>query len=196
MTKTNSITALIEALTAFDAKPIAIADCCQGGKRRLMEEAKDMVNASDLDAITKQTVCNAITKEANPSGYSYDGSGAEGGIAALEAALIAEQAHGTKEANNGLKVATGFNLRNLQNLVADGGIFHVEFIKRTTGELRKMQCRLGVKKHLKGGSKAYDSSAKNLLTVFDMQAKAYRSIPLEAIQRLTVGGQTFNFVGA
>ena len=90
-------------------------------------------------------------------------------------------------------ITTGFNLRNLQNLVDDGSIFYVEFIKRTTGELRKMQCRLGVKKHLKGGSKAYDSAAKNLLTVFDMKAEGYRSIPLESIQCLTIGGQTFNF---
>ena len=86
-----------------------------------------------------------------------------------------------------------FNLSNLQNLVSDGSIFSVEFIKRTDGGLRKMVCRLGVKKYLKGGSKAYDTRKHNLLTVFDMENKGYRSIPVEAIRQLTVGGQTFSF---
>ena len=90
-------------------------------------------------------------------------------------------------------VDTQFNLSNLQNLVSDGGIFSVEFIKRSTGELRKMTCRLGVKKHLKGGSKAYNPKKHNLLTVFDMQAKGYRSIPVDAVQKLSINGQTFSF---
>jgi WYL domain-containing protein len=88
-----------------------------------------------------------------------------------------------------------FNLSNLSNLVSDGTIFSVEFIKRSNGELRKMVCRLGVKKHLRGGNKAYDSKQYNLLTVFDMEQKGYRSIPVDAIQRLSVNGQTFNFSG-
>ena len=35
-------------------------------------------------------------------------------------------------------------------------IFSVEFIK-LNGEHRKMVCRLGVKKHLRGGSLSYDA---------------------------------------
>lgn len=89
-----------------------------------------------------------------------------------------------------------FNLSNLSNLVSDGTIFLVEFIKRSNGELRKMVCRLGVKKHLRGGSKAYDSKQHNLLTVFDMEKEGYRSIPVDAIQWLSVNGQTFYFSGA
>ena len=89
-----------------------------------------------------------------------------------------------------------FNLTNLHNLVSDGTIFSVDFIKRGNGKLRKMTCRLGVKKHLKGGSQAYDSKKRNLLTVFDMENKGYRSIPVEAIQRLSVHSQIFNFGGA
>jgi len=87
-----------------------------------------------------------------------------------------------------------FNLMNLQKLVADGAIFYVEFIKRSTGELRKMRCRLGVKKYLNGGMRAYNPAKKNLLGVFDMDARGYRSIPLEGIRRLSVGGQHFDFV--
>jgi len=65
---------------------------------------------------------------------------------------------------------TVFNHRNLQNLVSDGNIY-VEFIKRSTGTLRKMKCRTGVKKHLKGDKKGYSSAARGLHTVFDMEAK-------------------------
>ena len=86
-----------------------------------------------------------------------------------------------------------FNRANLRNLVSDGGIFSVEFIKRTDGSLRKMICRLGVKKHLHGGKARYSAKAHDLLTVFDMEQKGYRSIPVDAIQRLCVNGQTFCF---
>jgi len=86
---------------------------------------------------------------------------------------------------------SNFTLSNLNKLVSDGKIFHIEFIKRTTGELRKMRCRLGVTKHLKGGTKKYNPKTKQLLTVFDMEARGYRSIPVEGICSLTVGGQSF-----
>jgi len=86
-----------------------------------------------------------------------------------------------------------FNISNLDKLVSDGQIFYIEFIKRTTGELRKMRCRTGVKKHLKGGNKAYDAKAKNLITVFDMENNGYRSIPAEGVRSLTVSGQHFDF---
>ena len=85
------------------------------------------------------------------------------------------------------------NRANLRNLVSDGAIFGVEFIKRSDGSLRKMVCRLGVRKHLKGGAKAYDPKKHDLLCVFDMEKESYRSIPVDAVQRLSVNGQTFSF---
>ena len=88
-----------------------------------------------------------------------------------------------------------FNIINLDKLIADGQIFYIEFIKRSTGELRKMRCRKGVKRYLKGGSKSYNPKAKNLITVFDMDKGAYRSIPVEGVQCLTVSGQSFVFGG-
>jgi hypothetical protein len=94
------------------------------------------------------------------------------------------------------RTLTRFNRANLRNLVQDGQIFSVEFIKRTTGELRRMVCRLGVKKHLRGGTAAYDAREHNLLTVFDMEKNGYRSIPVEAVLSLTVHGHTFRFAGA
>ena len=67
--------------------------------------------------------------------------------------------------------------------------FSVEFFKRTTGEKRKYTCcHFGVKKHLKGGTPAYNAEDKNLLIVYveDSDTKAYRSIPLENVVQATV----------
>ena len=73
-------------------------------------------------------------------------------------------------------------------LVADGKFFSVSFINRTTGELRTMQARMKVTKHLKGGVKRYDDKSKNLLTVFSVDAGGYRSIPIDTITAMTVRG--------
>ncbi|CAB4149095.1 hypothetical protein UFOVP529_48 [uncultured Caudovirales phage] len=73
----------------------------------------------------------------------------------------------------------------------EGKIFSVKFVKRTTGEVREMVARTGVKAHLKGGDAAYSFSAKSLLSVYDLQAKGYRSIPLDAIVSIKAGGEEF-----
>jgi hypothetical protein len=70
-------------------------------------------------------------------------------------------------------------------------IFYVEYTKRTTGELRKMTCRKGVKKHLKGGEKAYSDREYDLMTVFDMDKVGYRAINLREVKRLTINKEQF-----
>ena len=65
-------------------------------------------------------------------------------------------------------------------------VFSVIFVKRTTGEIRKMSCRKGVKKYLTGGELKYDLSQKNLVGVFDMNIREYRTIPLENIQQVSI----------
>jgi hypothetical protein len=75
----------------------------------------------------------------------------------------------------------------------EGKIFSVRFIKRTTGEERKMRCRLGVTSHLKGGEKAFDDADYQLVTVFDLAKESYRSIPLDAVLSITFDGKTVNF---
>jgi len=70
-----------------------------------------------------------------------------------------------------------------------GKIFTVTFVKRSTGETRVMNCRKGVKKHLKGGELKYNPAQKNLVSVFDMQVNDYRSIPLENITKISMGGE-------
>ena len=75
-----------------------------------------------------------------------------------------------------------------------GTIFTVTFTKRTTGEERVMNCRLGVTKGLQGGERAYDPDSKGLLFVWDLVKEAYRSIPLDAIRAVSVKGQKYSFI--
>ena len=63
---------------------------------------------------------------------------------------------------------------------ANGKLFSVTFLKKDK-TIRKMVCRTGVTKHLKGGELAYDPIEKGLLSVFDMQAQGYRMVNLNTI---------------
>ena len=176
MANSNNITQLIDTLNELNSK----ACCSESANRQARDKAIEAVRQSDLDDQARSNVIKAISRAANPSGWFYECNGVKAGLKALSD-LESEAPQ------------QSFNHRNLANLVSDGAIFYVEFIKRSTGELRKMRCRMGVKKHLKGGGRAYNPAKKNLLSVFDMDARGYRSIPLEGIQRLSVGGQHFDF---
>jgi hypothetical protein len=72
-----------------------------------------------------------------------------------------------------------------------GKIFTVTFLKRSTGELRVLNCRRNVVKALKGGPAAYDPKAHALIWVYDVQKKAYRSIPEEGILELRFQGAVY-----
>jgi len=80
--------------------------------------------------------------------------------------------------------------RWLRSLIGStsGTIFSVTFTKRTTGEDRKMVCRTGVRKGVKGVGMSYDPGEKDLVVVFDMQKKGFRTIPLEGIKEIKVRG--------
>jgi hypothetical protein len=73
------------------------------------------------------------------------------------------------------------DLSELKRLVANGKIFSVVFVKRTDGTERKMICRTGVRKGVTGRGSTYDPESKNLLTVFDMEKEAFRTIPAEGV---------------
>lgn len=80
----------------------------------------------------------------------------------------------------------------------DGKIFSVQFIKRTTGEKRKMVCRRFVHKYVKGVELDRAETDRDIgcLTVYDMDVartlpedqrdKAYRRISLENIIDLPI----------
>jgi hypothetical protein len=71
--------------------------------------------------------------------------------------------------------------------LAGSQIFSVKFIKKD-GTLREMVCRLGVKKHLKGGELAYDAKSMGYLPVFDMQKEDYRMINTNTIVEIKING--------
>lgn len=72
--------------------------------------------------------------------------------------------------------------------LAGGTIFTAINVKRN-GETRRYICRLGVRKHLKGGELPYNPAEKDLLTVFDMKKKEYRMINLRTLTYLKVRGK-------
>ena len=79
----------------------------------------------------------------------------------------------------------------------NGRIFSVEFTKRTNGEHRKMVCRRGVSKGVKGVGRAFDPGAKALLPVYDMQAEGngHRLVPLDALICLRLDGVSYRWDG-
>ena len=67
----------------------------------------------------------------------------------------------------------------------DGKFFTVVFTKKD-GTVRTMNCRTGVKKHLKGGVSTLDAS--KYLTVYDRQSEGYRAVNYSTIQSVTCQG--------
>lgn len=81
-------------------------------------------------------------------------------------------------------------LNRLQKLVNTGKIFGVKFIKRD-GSVRTMSCRTGVKRFANGGNLGYNRDEKNILGVYEMPNKGYKSIRADSIISLKAGGQTY-----
>jgi hypothetical protein len=73
-----------------------------------------------------------------------------------------------------------------RNLVGNQ-FFTVTFIKKD-GTLRKLNGKLGVTKHLKGGKKSYDDSKFNYITVYDLANKGYRTVNLNTIKTINAQG--------
>ena len=94
-----------------------------------------------------------------------------------------------------MKTITQSAAAKLLENYTDGKIFSVQFIKRTTGEVRNMTCRKGVTAHLHGGVQSFDPKAKRLVTVFDVQACGYRNINLDAIKNVKLGGEEYTVEG-
>lgn len=68
----------------------------------------------------------------------------------------------------------------------NGSIFTVLYEKvRSNGETRLINCRLYVKKYLNGNGKAA-SAAAQVITVYDMKKRGYRSLGFEGILEATI----------
>lgn len=83
---------------------------------------------------------------------------------------------------------------NLLQNRKSGRFFTVTFVKRSNGEVRVMNCRKGVTKHLRGGELRYDPAQKNLITVYDIPKRAYRSVNLEAVKEIRADKNIYSVV--
>ena len=69
----------------------------------------------------------------------------------------------------------------------NGKIFSAVFIKKD-GEKRKMNCRRGVAKYVKGVGLKFKPEEHNLIGVFDMHKKAYRFINMKTLEEVKIKG--------
>ena len=83
-------------------------------------------------------------------------------------------------------------MRRMITGAVQGRFFTVEFLK-SDGTTRKINGRLGVEKHKKGGRDCND--AKKYLTVFDLEKHGYRNVNLSTITGFTFLGVHHIFVG-
>jgi hypothetical protein len=73
----------------------------------------------------------------------------------------------------------------------NGKFFTIEFVKRTTGEVRKMTATTNYQSKLAGGEATYDFTEKKLIPVWDLAKQAFRSIPLDAVLTINAKGDTY-----
>lgn len=69
-----------------------------------------------------------------------------------------------------------------------GKFFTVLFTKRSDNTMRKMNCRTGVRKDLKGVGRA---KKIDLITVYDMVKKEYRNINVSGLREIKIGGKNY-----
>lgn len=82
---------------------------------------------------------------------------------------------------------TNQQLKDIISGIDNTRMFSVTFVKKN-GEVREMNCMLGVKKHLRGGEQSYDPAEHNLLTVYDLVAKDYRNINFSQLIKAKIDG--------
>jgi hypothetical protein len=71
----------------------------------------------------------------------------------------------------------------------NGRIFSVLFVKRTDGTERRMTCRMGVRRYLKGVGLTFNPWDYHLQVVWDTQKRDYRFISLDAVLEIRARGQ-------
>lgn len=81
----------------------------------------------------------------------------------------------------------------LHQLVKDGRFFSCEFVKRTDGTVRRMLARVGV--HSSGkGELPYDPVKHDLVVVWDVLKRGFRTIPADNLRRIRHHGKTIHLV--
>lgn len=84
--------------------------------------------------------------------------------------------------NYGIKIDPVQSRKLAEKLEQSNGFVTVTFLK-ADGTIRKMNCRMGVTKHLKGGKSTLDAS--RYVTVYDMTKAAYRAVNRDTILEVT-----------
>ena len=71
-----------------------------------------------------------------------------------------------------------------------GGKFFTVVFTKKDGSIRRMNCRTGVRRHLKGGGvpDGHVSTRKDMLVVYDVKAKGYRCLARDSIRAIRCGG--------
>ena len=80
----------------------------------------------------------------------------------------------------------------IMKAISTGKFFTIKFIKKN-GMLRELNGRLGVKKHLKGGSLGYDPKTFNYIIVFDVVNEGYRTVNVDTVIELTCNKNKIEF---
>tara|TARA_R110001606_G_scaffold387079_1_gene551479 strand:+ start:45 stop:353 length:309 start_codon:yes stop_codon:yes gene_type:complete len=80
----------------------------------------------------------------------------------------------------------------IMEAIKTGKFFTIKFVKKN-GELRELNGRLGVKKHLKGGSLGYDPKTFNYIIVFDVVNEGYRTVNVDTVIELTCNKNKIEF---
>lgn len=79
--------------------------------------------------------------------------------------------------------------RELLKEKAKGQFFSIRY-QKIDGSIRTLSCRLGVKKYLKKDA-TFRTPREDVITVYDLQKKNYRSLRVERIQSIKVAGETY-----
>ena len=71
-----------------------------------------------------------------------------------------------------------------------GRVFSAIFVKKD-GTDRKMNCRLGVRKGVKGVGRKFNPADYDLIGVFDMQKDAHRMINIKTLRAIQINKQVY-----
>ena len=84
------------------------------------------------------------------------------------------------------------NRSEVIKLIGDNSIVSVEFVK-ADGSIRNLNGRMNVKKHLKGVGKKFDDAEYDLITIYDLKAKGYRSFKVSNLKSIKAHGREWKF---
>ena len=84
------------------------------------------------------------------------------------------------------------NRKDVLDKIDSGHFVSVKFRKKDNS-VRNLTGRLGVTKHLRGGTKKFDDGDYNLVTIYDVENKGYRSFSVDRLMEIRANGETYKF---